>query len=239
MVGARQVSKPDAPRLAPELTLTRRTGTAAPYAMIVAGSPEWIAAEWPAPPMRNNARAAPIPRCAVGTRTKPSTGQSFSWASGSSGTTAENGARRTRCSPHPDAGLRGDERRALPDELGVEVTLRKQPRPHLIALVVSEEMGALSLEVAQQRLCSSFFDDEDGLVRAEDGVVEALRVDDAPGGLGQIGRRIDEDGDVARSHSHGRRAGAVRRRTTAVPPVATMTFVRRSVMRALMRGTEG
>ena len=62
--------------------------------MIVAGSWLWIEAEWPRPVIRSTARAASMPRLASGTVTMPSTGQSFSRASGSSGTTRSNGASR-------------------------------------------------------------------------------------------------------------------------------------------------
>ena len=96
IVGARLVSRPALPRLLPTLTATRSTSTAAPYSMISCGSVLWMAAEWPRPDSRSTARAASIPRRAVGTRTRPSTGQSFSCASGSSGTTRSNGASRTR-----------------------------------------------------------------------------------------------------------------------------------------------
>ena len=94
--GARPVSRPELPRLLPTLTATRSTSTAAPYSMITFGSRLWMAAEWPRPDSRSTARAASMPRRADGTRTRPSTGQSFSWASGSSGTTRSNGARSTR-----------------------------------------------------------------------------------------------------------------------------------------------
>ncbi len=90
---------PALPRLLPTLTATRRTSTAAPYAMTVAGSLLWIAAECPFPPSRSTARAASIPRSAVATVTRPSTGQSFSRASGSSGTTRLNGASSTLVVP--------------------------------------------------------------------------------------------------------------------------------------------
>ena len=96
MVGARLVSRPALPRLLPTLTATRSTSTAAPYSMITRGSALWMAAEWPRPDSRSTARAASMPRRAEGTRTRPSTGQSFSCASGSSGTTRSNGASSTR-----------------------------------------------------------------------------------------------------------------------------------------------
>ena len=64
--------------------------------MIVRGSLEWITAECPAPPIRTIARAASMPRRASATRMRPSTGNSFSRASGSSGTTRGNGAISTR-----------------------------------------------------------------------------------------------------------------------------------------------
>ncbi|CAA9326790.1 MAG: hypothetical protein AVDCRST_MAG29-796 [uncultured Nocardioidaceae bacterium] len=67
--------------------------------MTTRGSLLWITAECPAPPMRRTATAVRMPRWAVGTRVTPSTGQSFSCASGSSSTARSNGATRMRVRP--------------------------------------------------------------------------------------------------------------------------------------------
>ena len=86
---------PAPPRLLPTFTETRSTLQATPNSRIVAGSVECTAAEWPAPLMRSTARAALMPAAALGTRTSPRSGVSFSRASGSSGTTCSNSATST------------------------------------------------------------------------------------------------------------------------------------------------
>src|SRR5262245_10731328 len=93
--GARCVPKPAAPWLHGAFHTTRSAFTAAAKLRMVAGVPLWIAAECPAPDMRIRARDVEIPAWTCGTRTKPSTGQSFSLDKGSSIPTRSIGVRMT------------------------------------------------------------------------------------------------------------------------------------------------
>ena len=138
-----------------------------------------------------------------------------------------------------DAGLAGDECGILADESQVERAVREDELAHPVPLVVREQVGALPVQVAEEVVDGGLLADQDRLVRAQHRVVEALRVHDALGRQRQVGRLVDENRDVARPDPDGRSARAVGAPTTAVPPVATMTSVRSSVMSALMSGTDG
>ncbi len=113
--------------------------------MIVAGSALWIAAEWPraADPQHGPRRVDALLRRA-GTGTRPSTGHSFSCASGSSGTTSRNGASSTRVVPgtRMPASL-GDPGRVAADEPGVEVAAGEYQVPHLVPLGGLQQVAAL------------------------------------------------------------------------------------------------
>ena len=119
---------------------------------------------------------------ASGTRTRPSSGNSFSRASGSSGTTSGNGATSTRvrggtrmsgrrapasarpCRPASsrDAAVRDRASRA-----------RARPRPR------EQTCAPCLVQLALERVGDPLLDDQHRLVRAQDRVVERLRVGDA------------------------------------------------------------
>ena len=206
-------------------------GTAAPKAMIVSGSREWITAEWPAPPIRSSAQAASMPRRASGTRDEPQQREELLARERLLGDDELERARPARVlfGAHPDAGLRRRASASLPIR-----SVRTRPSgnscsrtpPRSLGPEQAARPGGRARARGPSAHRSSTISDDSFVHRIE--LSKRLRVDQALGGRGEVGawRRRAR----ARCRARRRCAGFPERyaaRTTARPPVATMTSVAR------------
>ena len=209
--------------------------------MIVRGSREWIAAECPAPPIRSIARAASIPRRASGTRTSPSSGKSFSRASGSSGTTSEKGATSTRVlGGHPDARRLG-QRLERPCRPGRAASDRRGRAPR--APLATSSGGSTRPPCRPSSFSNASATRSSTMTH--DSLVQRMELSKL---FESISRRAAAARSAVRSTSAGTfpgptpQAGFPERyaaRTTAVPPVATITSVVGSLISASISGIVG
>ena len=112
---------------------------------------------------------------------------------------------------HPDPSLFGDPGRVLADRLAVEHPVREQVGPQPGAHVRFEDDRALSGELPGQAVRDGFGGDEHRLVGAQQRVVERFALGDPRCRRGEVGRRVHQDGHVARPDAERGVSGPVGR----------------------------
>jgi hypothetical protein len=83
--------------------------------------------------------------------------------------------------------------------------------PDGLRLLDRGDIGALAAQRLDQLVGHRILDDEDALVGAQDRVVEGLARHNPACGHRDVGRGIDENGDVARTDAEGRVSTAIGR----------------------------
>ena len=173
---------------------------------------EWIAAEWPPPDIRIIERADEIAWSILLTRAKPSTGQSFSRTSFSSGCTRSTGVTRILASGGAETRLARNDAGVLADHRRVEAVLGEQQlAQHLRSRSGVQTCAPSAFIAASKRVGDRREGQHRGFIGAEDGIVEGFRGDDALGRELQVGAVVDQHRRIAGPDPDSRIAGAIGR----------------------------
>ncbi len=107
-----------------------------------------------------------------------------------------------RRDPHP--GVARDPRGVLADRLAVETAVREEVGPDLVAARLVQQSRLLPVQFPEQPVRDRVLHHENGLVGAQQRVVEGLAVGDPAGCGGEVGGLIHEHGNVAGAHAQRR-----------------------------------
>ena len=111
---------------------------------------------------------------------------------------------------HAEAADLGDLGRALTDDLRIERTVDDHGAAHLVLLFLVEDVAAARGELRLDRVVHLVLGDDGLLGRTDQTVIEGLGMDDGVDRNGDVRRRVDDGGGVARADAERRFARAVR-----------------------------